>query len=78
MHRVDPNSIAACSFLLQGVALLLIVTSLSTFNPWAVVDLGVITTLLPLAGIFWFKFGGRRTATDVMKLQLLLGLYFLI
>lgn len=78
LHRLDQNSIAFCAFLLQVVSLWLILASLSRFDPWALLDLGAIFALLVLSGIYWFRFGWHNAATDVMKLQLFLGLYFLV
>jgi 4-hydroxybenzoate polyprenyltransferase len=77
MHRFKPNSIAIFAFLLQTASLLLILVSFSRFDPWAVVDLTALAALLVLAGVYWFRLDRHSTATDVMKLQLLLGLYFL-
>jgi len=78
IHRFDSNSMALFAFLLQTVSLLLILMSLSRFALWELLDLGPISALLVLAGISWFRFGWHNTATDVMKLQLFLGLYFLV
>jgi hypothetical protein len=64
--------------MLQAASLFLISRSLSTLSLLALVDLIAIVTLLLLGGICWFVLGRYTITTDLMKLQLLLGLYYLI
>lgn len=78
IHRLRPTSLAIVAFLLQVAALFLIWTSSSKRNYWTLIDLMVIAILLVLASICWFRLERYSTAIDIMKLQLFLGLYFLV
>jgi len=78
MHRLDAKFVAHCAFVLQALALLLISMSLADNNLCAWTDFGGIVALFLLAAICWFRLDRQNTATGLMKLQLLLGLYFLI
>jgi len=78
LHRVDANYVAICAFTMQAASLFLIYASRATLDIWATVDLGAIGVLLAAALVCWFRFRLRDLATEVMKIQLLLGLYFLV
>ena len=78
MHRLRPNSVATGAFSLQAVALFLILRWFPALNCWILVDLAAITILLAFTSLYWFRLKKHTTATDLMKLQLLLGLYFLV
>jgi geranylgeranylglycerol-phosphate geranylgeranyltransferase len=78
LHRVDADSVATHAFALQGASLFLILVSRARLDLWAVMDLATIVVLFAIALVCWFGFRQRDRAVEVMKVQLLLGLYFLI
>jgi hypothetical protein len=78
LHRVDADSVAIHAFALQGASLFLILVSRARLDLWAVMDLATIVVLSAIALVCWFGFRQRDRAVEVMKVQLLLGLYFLI
>jgi geranylgeranylglycerol-phosphate geranylgeranyltransferase len=76
MHGFSAASIATAAFSLQVVGLLLLAVQAHR-KPDDIIDLSVMTILLTLAGVFWFKFASYRTAIILMKLPFFVGLYFL-
>jgi geranylgeranylglycerol-phosphate geranylgeranyltransferase len=78
LHHVDANAIAICAFGLQIASLLLVGLTLSEFDLWTLADLVTIAILMLPASLSWFRFGRYSTTTEVMKVQLLLGIYFLV
>jgi len=78
LHRVEADAVAIHAFVLQGASLLLILVSRAKLDLWAVMDLAAITGLSAVALVCWFGFRQRDRAVEVMKVQLMLGLYFLI
>jgi geranylgeranylglycerol-phosphate geranylgeranyltransferase len=75
MHRINPNTLAVIAFCLQVIGLLLLATEVHKLGD--AVDLIVMILLQVVSGFYWFKFTRYRRATNVMKLQFLVGLYFL-
>jgi geranylgeranylglycerol-phosphate geranylgeranyltransferase len=75
MHRFRPRPLAVAAFSLQTLGLLLLATQVSKLRE--IVDLLVMTSMLALAGIYWFKFAKYKRAIILMKIQFLLGLLFL-
>jgi len=76
LHRFKPTSLALVSFLVQVIGLLLLATQIRRLGEIA--DLLAMTFLLALAGVYWFKLARYRQATLLMKIQLFVGLYFLV
>jgi geranylgeranylglycerol-phosphate geranylgeranyltransferase len=76
MHRFKPASLALVSFLVQVVGLLLLATHIR--KPGEIAALLAMTFLLALAGVYWFRLASYRHATILMKIQLFVGLYFLV
>lgn len=76
MHRFNPSALALTAFMLQVLGLLLL--AFQTTNQGDVIALISMTMLLTLSSVYWFKLARYRRATLVMKIQLFVGLYFLI
>jgi geranylgeranylglycerol-phosphate geranylgeranyltransferase len=76
MHRFRPTPLGRVAFSLQGLGLLLLVVLIKRVGD--VIDLLAMTFLLALSGVFWFKFERYKLALILMKIQLFVGLYFLI
>lgn len=75
LHRFKPASLALVSFLVQAIGLLLLATQIRKLGEIAC--LLVMTSLLVLAAVYWFKLANYRQASLLMKIQLFVGLYFL-
>lgn len=78
LHRIDANATAAAAFVLQAAALLLLLQSRSTLDQWMTVDLAAIVALFLVAAITWFRFRQYDRATEVMKMQMVLGVLLLV
>jgi hypothetical protein len=76
LHRFKPSLLALVSFLVQAIGLLLLATQIRKSGEIAC--LLAMTFLLMLAGVYWFKSARYRQATLLMKIQLFVGLYFLV
>jgi hypothetical protein len=76
LHRFKPSSLAVISFLVQAIGLFLLATQIRKSGE--VACLLAMTFLLVLAGVYWFKSASYRHATLLMKIQLFVGLYFLV
>jgi geranylgeranylglycerol-phosphate geranylgeranyltransferase len=76
MHKFNPSSLAIVAFLLQVIGLLLLAFEIRKVGD--AIDLLAMTFLLSLASVCWFKLGKSRLATLLMKIQLFVGLYFLV
>lgn len=75
MHRFRPAPLAVIAFSLELVGLILLVGL--TRSTGDIVALLIMTALLALSVIFWFKFSRYRLAIISMKLQWFVGLSFL-
>jgi hypothetical protein len=78
LHRVGANSTAAFAFVLQATGLLLMLQSRTKLDRWTALDLAAIVALSLVAAIGWYRFRQYDRVTEVMKMQLLLGLYLLV
>lgn len=76
LHRFKPASLAVVSFLIQVIGLLLLATQISRLGEIAALLASIF--LLALAGVCWFRWASYRQATLLMKIQLFVGLYFLV
>jgi hypothetical protein len=76
MHRFNPRSLALVAFCLEATGLLLLVVQVRKLSD--IVALLATMALLALAAIYWFKFASYKRAGFLMKMQLFVGLYFLI
>ena len=76
MHRFKPTSLAILSFGLQLAGLFLLTFQIRKLVD--IIDLLAMTLLLVLSSVYWFKLARFRQATILMKLQLFVGLYFLV
>lgn len=77
-HQIKPNAIAALAFLLQIVSLTLVLRSRSSVDLVAIMVTVSIVILLISAAICWFGLQRHEASVDIMKFQLLLGLYYLV
>ena len=76
INRFSPLSLASIAFLFQILGLVLL--ALQTSNRGELIALISMTLLLTLSGIYWFRLASYRRATLIMKIQLFVGLYFLV
>jgi geranylgeranylglycerol-phosphate geranylgeranyltransferase len=76
MHRFRPVPVAKTAFSLQIIGLLLLVTLIDRIGD--LIDLLMMLILLVLSGFYWFKSKNYKLALIFMKIQLFVGLYFLI
>ncbi len=76
MHRFNPMALGLVGFCLEASGLLLLVVQLR--KPQDVAALLGMALLLALAAFYWFKFASYRRATLIMKMQFVVGLYFLM
>lgn len=76
MHRFRPMPLAIVAFSLEILGLLLLATQLR--RPRDVLGLLAMVSMLALSGFYWFKVTSYRRAILLMRLQFILGIYFLI
>jgi geranylgeranylglycerol-phosphate geranylgeranyltransferase len=76
MHRFKPIPLAKIAFSLQLTGLFLLAIVIEKTGD--IIDLLAMLILLVLSGIYWFKFESYKLALIFMKIQLFVGLYFLI
>lgn len=76
MHRFRPKPLGAVAFSLQTLGLLLLVSLINRVGD--IIDLLAMTFLLALSGILWFKHERYKLSLILLKIQLFVGLYFLI
>ena len=76
MHRFSPSSLAFTAFVLQVLGLVLL--AFQTSNRGDLIALTSMAVLLTVSGVHWFKLTSYRRATLLMKVQLFVGLYFLV
>lgn len=76
LHRFKPASLALVSFIVQIIGLPLLATQIS--RPGEIAAMLAMILLLVMAGVYWFKLASYRQATLLMKIQLFVGLYFLV
>lgn len=75
MHRFRPSRLALLGFLLQVTGVFLLASQIRRRGDFVAV-LTMISVLL-ISAIGWFKFSKPRLSIIVMKLQWIVGLYFL-
>lgn len=76
LHRFRPVPLGVVAFSLHAMGLLLLAIHIR--KPGEIADLLAMTLLLALAGVYWFKLGQGPRASFLMKVQLFVGLYFLV
>lgn len=76
LHRIPPRPLAVAAFSIQAGGLTLLLVQLRGGLDVLVVVL--MTLVLVVAGVFWFRRRKQKAAYRLMKLQLLLGMYFLV
>ena len=76
MHRFSPVALACAAFIIQTVGLVLL--AFQTTNQGDLIALISMTLLLTMSSVYWFKLARYRRATLLMKIQLFIGLYFLV
>jgi 4-hydroxybenzoate polyprenyltransferase len=75
LHRVPADRVARLAFASEVVGLLLLVPGATHALP--AIDLLIMTALLALAYLCWFKWHRTARAVGIMKVVIFLGLYFL-
>jgi len=76
LHRFRPKRLGGVAFSLQTAGLLLLITIVNKLG--GAIDLLAMTLLLTLAVVCWFKFERYKLSLILMKIQLFVGLYFLL
>lgn len=76
MHRIGSRPLAIAALSLQAMGLLLL--SIQADGPWDFLGLLLIIILLALSGLFWLKLANYKRSIYLMKVQLFVGLCFLI
>ena len=76
MHRFEPRTLALIAFCIEAAGLLLLLVQVG--KPRDIAALIGTMVLLGLAALYWFKFASYNRAGFLMKLQLVVGLYFLM
>jgi hypothetical protein len=76
MHRFRPAPLAIGAFSLEGLGLLLLMTQVRRSGD--VFDLSAMAAMLLLSIFCWFKRASYKRALLLMRLQFVLGIYFLI
>jgi geranylgeranylglycerol-phosphate geranylgeranyltransferase len=76
MHRLPARRVAIFAFALQGAALAFLITEIVVPHELAVMLLMVAIFIHSYR--LWFRLGGEQKAIVLMKVQLFVGLYFLL
>jgi 4-hydroxybenzoate polyprenyltransferase len=76
MHRFNPVPLAKAAFSLQMIGLLLLVSLINKIGD--IIDLIAMASLFTLSGVSWFRLKRYKLSLILMKIQLFVGLYFLI
>ena len=76
MHRFRPNPLGKVAFSLQVFGLLLLTILINKIS--LVIDFVAMTVFLAAASIYWFNLENYKISLILMKIQLFVGLYFLI
>jgi 4-hydroxybenzoate polyprenyltransferase len=76
MHKIRAQPLVVTAYALQGAGVLLLLTQADKSSDFAC--LFIVTLLLVLSGMYWFKSGRHNRAIAIMKIEFFLGLYFLI
>src|SRR6266850_46899 len=75
MHRFEPRTLALVAFCIDAMGLLLLLMQVRDSRD-VVVLIGTMV-LLALAAVYWFRLASYNRAGFLMKMQLVVGLYFL-
>lgn len=75
MHRFRAHQLVVAAYALQGTGVLLLLSQAD--EPSDLACLVIVTLLLVLSGIYWFKCERHKRAITIMKIEFFLGLYFL-
>lgn len=76
LHRFNSLRLALAAFSLQLIGLLLLVSLINKLGD--IIDLLAMTFLFMLSGVSWFKLEKYKLSLILMKVQLFVGLYFVI
>jgi len=76
LHRVHPSRLATIALSLEVAGLLLVSPLIATVTDLLIGT--IMTALIALAWLCWFKHHRFRAATNLMKAAMYVGLYFLI
>jgi geranylgeranylglycerol-phosphate geranylgeranyltransferase len=76
LHRIRPTPIAIAAFIAQTVGLALLLVQVR--RPLDIIAGVFMALVLILSGISWFSLKNHKAARRLMKLQILVGVYFLV
>ncbi len=76
MHMFRPRPLAIVAFSLQVLGVLLLATQAPDSRD--TIDLLAMAFMLAISGFYWFKLTNYKRAILLMRLQFILGIYFLI
>jgi len=76
LHRFRPPHVALFAFLVEILGLVLLAMLIRHTED--VIVLAAMALLLAISGVYWFRLGRGRLATFLLKIQLFVGLYFLL
>ena len=76
MHRFTPIRLGVVAFSLQWLGLFVLVILIHRAAD--LIDFAAMTLLLALSTVFWFKLKRYKLPLILMKIQLFVGLYFLL
>ena len=76
LHRFRAKGLALFAFVVEIIGLVLLATLIRDAGD--VIAVTAMALLLALSILYWFKYGRGRLATYLMKIQLFVGLYFLV
>lgn len=76
VHELKPTPLAITAFVIQFIGLVLLASQIRRGAD--VIDLAAMAIILVISGFYWFVCGKYKVTTGLMKLQFLVGLFFLI
>lgn len=75
IHRIPAEPVAIAAFIVQIIGIGMLIVQIR--QPLDVIAVVFMAVVLATCGVFWFSLKNLKTANRLMKLQLLVGLYFL-
>jgi len=76
MHRFNPKRLAVVAFCVEAIGVLLLVVQARTLEETLMFI--VILSVFVVSGLLWFRFSKYGLSTFLMKMQFIVGLYFLL
>lgn len=76
MHMFGPRPLAIVAFSMEVLGVLLL--AIQVRRPRDAIDVLAMATMLAISGFYWFKLASYKRAILLMRLQFILGIYFLV